>query len=959
MDIKSKFLKGVNFLLIGLIVTSLTICMAGSTSAQETSEETGDEEFTLEEIVITGSRISRKDYVSPSPLVTTKMEAITVSGKPSVDDYLKELPQFAPGTGDYSNDSNGGTAGRATVNLRNLGAKRNLVLMNGRRLMSSGTDGAIDINTIPSLAIGDIEVITGGASATYGSDALSGVVNFKTRTDVDGFEFDAQMSSLDDSGEDSYKFGAVFGTDYGDDKGNLLLSLEHNNRGGVHFREREFFMVHPQASSFIVYGFARNRANTWTLDNSGNLFDSSDIDDPSTGLFTESIQEPLLIRGDDLRTIGAWNNYIQVPLEQTTFFGQTDYEFDNGIKAYGQLLYASSTAYNEGAAPISAGIWGVIIPADNYYLQQSPALVAALPPGDVTGFQQRFAQAGGRVYNTENDVVQALGGFSGTIGDRDLNWDVHVSFGKTDTSDNTISGSVNFAAVQEILDSTDPLTGVSPLCSGGYNPFGGTDPLSADCLAYVSRTPVNETTLEQTVIEGLLEGKLADLPAGEARFALNAQYRENTYEYNPDPDIAAGELANLASSAYTRGEIDAIEVAGEALLPLISDGNVIDSLNLTLGLRFSDYDPAGSNETYKVEFDAQVTDSLMFRGSIQHAVRAPNVEEFFRASLLRVQPFLDPCSSRYRGVSLDRAAELALCAVQGADPRYAQGGSSAPTITNGNPDLVPEEADTFTLGAVYERELGKGGIQLTLDYYNIEVDQAIEVLSAQQIMTKCFNLDGLSNPTYDNNHFACQQLNRPIYAPATTSFDLDPVNQPILNLGGIKTAGYDFTLNYYRPVDALSWGGGTGGITFRSLVNILDKHEIQAFNDEPFVDFAGLVSNNVVYPELKVFTSLSVETGPVIATATWRHFASMDDISAAGGVATTIEGADSYDYFDFTGRVNIGDNFQVYGGINNIADKKPPQLGGSAIAGEADSGTNQGTYDAIGRSFYLGLRFVW
>ena len=120
-----------------------------------------------------------------------------------------------------------------------------------------------------------------------------------------------------------------------------------------------------------------------------------------------------------------------------------------------------------------------------------------------------------------------------------------------------------------------------------------------------------------------------------------------------------------------------------------------------------------------------------------------------------------------------------------------------------------------------------------------------------------------------------------------------------------------------------------------------------------------MVSNTEVYPELKVFNSLTVETGPVILTATWRHFGSMDDISAAGGVETTIEGADSYNYFDFNGRVNIGENFQVYGGINNIADKKPPQLGGSAIDGVADSGTNQGTYDAIGRSFYLGLKAVF
>ena len=926
-------------------VLSALLCLAVAAPVYAQDEADDDDEEVLQEIVATGSRIARKDYVSPSPLVTADMAAIANSGRVSVDDYLKDMPQFGPGTGDYSNDSNGGTAGRATVNLRNLGAKRNLVIMDGRRLMSSGTDGAIDVNIIPTLAIGSIEVITGGASATYGSDALSGVVNFRTRTDLDGFEVDVQGSALDDTGEDSFKIGAAYGTEYAGGRGNLLLSAEYMDRGGVRYLEREFFDVNPQHSTFIVYGHSRRGPNIWSVDNSGNVFDAGDIDDASTGLFTESIDLPLLIRGDDLRTHGQYFNWIQVPLEQTTLFGKTDYELDNGVTAYGQLLYASSTAFNEGAAPNSAGPWGVTIPADNYYLQQIPAL-AALFPGGINNNQRRFAQAGGRVYNTDNDVVQFLAGLNGQVGDRDLNWDVHFSYGQTDTSDRTKSGSVNFAAVQEVIDTTDPLTGVSPLCSGGFNPFGGTTPLSPDCLEFVSRTPVNDTTLEQTVFEAVLDGKLADMPAGEARFALIATYRENTYEFDPDPDIAAGELANLASAAFTKGDITVAEIAGEVLLPLVED-----STNLSLGYRFSDYDPAGTTNTYKVEFDSQVNENLMLRGGYQHAVRAPNVEEFFRASLLRVQPFLDPCSSRYRGVSVDRDAELALCAVQGADPGYTQGGSSAPTITDGNPDLIPEEADTYTLGFVSEFELENVGIQFSVDYYNIEVDDAIEVLTAQQVMTKCFNLDGTSNPTYDNSYFPCQQINRPIFAPETTAFDLDPVNQPILNLGGIKTSGIDVSASFDFQVDALAWGGGNGSIRFTTLANILDKFEVQSFQDESFADRAGTVSTIEAYPEFKMFNTIAVETGPLTITALWRHISSMDDSSGS----SDIDGADSYDYFDVTISALVGDQYEIYGGVNNVSDKEPPQIGGEPT-GSTWSGTNQGYYDAIGRSYYLGIR---
>ncbi len=913
--------------------------------AQEESNESAPE---LEEVLVTGSRIYRSDYVSPSPLVTTDMEAIGISGRISVDDYLKDLPQFAPGTGDYSNDSNGGTAGRATLNLRNLGAKRNLVIMDGRRLMSSGTDGAIDINTIPSMAIDSIEVITGGASATYGSDALSGVVNFKTRTDLDGFEMDAQYATLDDSGDDSYNIGAVYGTEYAGGRGHLLLSAEHWDRGGVRFLEREFFNVNPQHSTFIVYGHTRIGGNIFSVDNNGNVFDAGDIDDPSTGLFNDPIDLPLLIRGDDLRTHGQYFNWIQVPLEQTNIFGKTDYTFDNGMTAYGQVIFASSTAFNEGAAPNSAGIWGVTIPQDNYYLQQIPDLADRIGPAGILNNQRRFAQAGGRVYETDNDVLQFVAGLTGEVGDRDMSWDLHFSYGETDTSDRTISGSVNFAAVQDIINTTDPLTGESPLCAGGFNPFGGTTPLSSDCLAFVSRTPVNDTTLEQTVLEGVLEGRLLDLPAGEARFALTAGYRKNTYEFDPDPDIAVGELANLASSGFTEGSIDVIDLAGEVLLPLA------ENTNLSLGLRFSDYDPAGSTTTYKAEIDSQITDSVMLRGGFQHAVRAPNVEEFFRASLLRVQPFLDPCSSRYRGVSVDRDAELALCAQQGADAGYTQGGSSAPTITDGNPNLVPETADTFTVGMVSNFDLGNVGVQLTVDYYNIEIEEAIEVLTAQQIMTKCFNLDGTSNPTYDINYFPCQQINRPILSPETTSFDLDPVNQPILNLGGIKTSGFDVAATFDLEVEALAWGGRGGSIRFSTLTNFLNEYEIQAFADEGFNDVAGTITTVQGFPEFRMFNTLAVETGPLTITALWRHISDMDDIEAGGGVSADTE-IESFDYLDLTASFNIGDRYKIYGGVNNVTDEAPPQVGGEPI-GTTWSGTNQGFYDGIGRSYFLGFR---
>ncbi len=909
-------------------------------------------------IVVTGSRIQRKDYDSPSPLVTTDIDTYTASGRATVDDFLRDLPQFGPGSGDFSNDSNGGTAGRATLNLRNLSARRNLVLMDGRRLMSSGTDGAIDINTIPSLAIGSIEVITGGASATYGSDALSGVVNFKTRTDLDGFHLDGQFSTPDGPGENTFRVGGAFGTEYAGGRGNLLVSAEYTDRGGVRLLEREFFAQAPQASSFTPYGSARFGRSLFSLDNNGDLFNASDVNAPAgSAAFTDPVESPLIVDGrGTLRYCGQCENFLQVPLEQLNLFAKSEYEMGENATLYGQVLYADSTAFNEGAPPISAGIWGVTIPFDNFAVQNNADLAALVGTNDIGNYQVRFTQAGGRIYNTENRVLQFLGGVRGQVPNRDLNWDVHVSFGETETVDRTISGSVNFAAVQEIVDSTDA-AGNSPLCAGGFNPFGGSMPLSADCLAFVSRTPVNKTTLEQFVVEGVLEGALMEMPAGQSRFALTATYRENEYTFVPDPDIATGSLANLASAGFTQGDVSVYEIAGEVLLPIISDAAFMDALNLSLGARFSDYDPAGTTGTYKAEFDARLNDNILLRGGYQRAVRAPNVEEFFRASLLRVQPFSDPCSSRFSGPPAGSPEDIgitSICTAQLADPGYTQGGSSGPTFTNGNPNLTPEKADTFTVGGVLDFDLQNVGIQFTADYYTIDIEDAIETLTAQQVFTQCFNLDGVSNPAYDPSLFQCQQINRPVFAPATTSFDLNPVNQPVLNLGGIKTAGIDLATNVDVPIDAFAWGGGDGGIVFRSLINILTKHEIQAFEGLPFTDFAGTVTNVDAFPDLKMLNTVTVNTGPVRITGAWRHIAGMEDLDGFSNTGDVIE-IPAFNYFDLTANVGVNDKFEFYGGVNNVGNKLPPQIGGPA-GGAVFANTNQGVYDAIGRTFFFGAR---
>lgn len=334
-----------------VLVMSLA-CVSNAALAQNVSAEEDASAAEQEAIVVTGSRIQRKDFVAPSPIVTVDTDAINNSGSATVDDYLKDLPQFTAGTGDFSNDSNGGTAGRATLNLRGLGAQRNLVLMDGQRLMSSGTDGAIDINTIPSLAIGGIEVISGGASATYGSDALSGVVNFKTRSNLNGFEVSGQVASTTEWDASTKRIGVAYGTDLSDGKGYLLLSAEHLDRGGVNTRDREFFF-NPGLSSFITQGRSRIGANFLSVNDDGTIFNQG------TGVGYTGPNDLPFLRGGPNNTgavgyHGSYDNYLQVPLKRTAFFGKFDYDL-GGVTAYAQGLYTTGEAQNIGAAAQCCG----------------------------------------------------------------------------------------------------------------------------------------------------------------------------------------------------------------------------------------------------------------------------------------------------------------------------------------------------------------------------------------------------------------------------------------------------------------------------------------------------------------------------------------------------------------------------------------------------------------------------
>ncbi|MFM1815994.1 MAG: hypothetical protein RLZ98_2689 [Pseudomonadota bacterium] len=940
--------------------------------AAEASASAADEE-TLAEVVVTGSRIARRDYVAQSPIVTATAEALSQSGAATLDNFLRQLPQFQPGTGEFSNNSAGGTIGQSNLNLRGLGAQRNLVLLEGRRLQTSDNTGAIDINTIPSMAVGNIEVITGGASATYGSDAMSGVVNFRLRTDLKGLELSAQHSGTTDGDGHVDQFGVAWGGDYAQGRGKALLSAEYVERDGVAVRDRPFFLdtaasgflpqgnVNPDGTNlpsqaavnaiFARYGITTGvpaRTGNFFLNNDGSLF-SRGTSLTNTVNYRGPTTLPFIANSRFFGYHGSYFNFLRAPLERSALFGRTEFALTDSITGYAQANYSHGKVRNIGSEAILAAGFLENIPVTNPFIPADLAQLIASRTRPTAEFQyiDRVEQVGPRVYQTTTNLWQGMVGLKGSIADTGLNWDVYYSRGDTTTRDATISGAVSVAAINRLTRAAD---GGATLCAGGYNPFGLKD-LSAACVAYISRTPENKTSITQDVLEATLDGALFSLPAGQAKFALTGTYRSTDYGFRPDADIAIGDIATIASTQATNGKVDVKELSAEVLLPVLAGVPMVESLNVTLGYRLSDYNLSGTANTWKADFDWRVFKPLLLRGGYQKALRAPNIGEFFQAPTQIIVGVGnppgsgDPCDTRSSlRTGATAAAVRTLCIANGIPATlvdsYRITTASIITTFQGNTALEPESAKTWTLGAVLTSPFETDALRnlsLSADFFNIKIDNAIATLAPLTVLQKCFNADG-SNPTYAANNFFCQKVTRPT--------GNDPfVSRPTLNLGGYRTKGMDLQLSWRVPVELIN-----GSVSLDSYASKLKSFAIQTLPGTAFQENVATLSGSTSYPRWTLVNSAAVDIGRFQLSARWRHINPMRDSSRVTNPASTTPGVDAYNYIDLSARAEITDKIEARFGVNNFTDKAPPVVAGTPGA------TNLGVYDAIGRTIFVSAK---
>lgn len=925
-------------------------------------------------IVVTGSRISRRDFVSESPITTVNADVVANTGQLTLEKSLGQLPQF--GLGDNATKTGYGSTGQATLNMRSLGSFRNLVLLDGRRLQPSDTQQVVDLNTIPSALIEGVEVITGGASAVYGSDAVAGVVNIKTKRDFEGIQLDAFQSLSGEGDGGSTELSATLGTKFADGRGRVVVSGSWSKRNTIAFNSRPFFRKHQggtdlrlptgvyvangnppsQAALDAVFG-AYGVAPGLVTGNSGISFNADGtLFSASNGVYNYGGSQGglLLNTGKQVNNPNVFLT-LQAPLERYTAFGRAEFDVSDTVTLFGQVNYT----HYDTTILVESGNTSLSIPASNPFIPADLRTLLASranPDANLT-LEKRFYEAGARITEREFDVYQVLGGARGTLDAIDGTWEVYASHGRT-RIDERSPGSVLKSSLAALTGAAD---GGQSICAGGYNPFGVTK-LSDECYAYLVAAPNKKTTLKQDVVEANVQGHLFNLPAGEARFAAGLGWRRNSYSTSPDAILQAGDVVGVPFTGPSKGSSNVKEIYAEALLPVLSDLPLIKQFDLSLGYRYSDYNMAGSVHTYKADGNWAVTDSFRIRGGYARAVRAPSVGELFVApsgstpSLGRPdQGQGDYCSTANpvrTGPNAD--AVRALCLAQGVPTSVIdnfvnlQDDSDATSV--GNTNLKPEKADTVTVGFTFNPRFESAwlsNLALSVDFYDIRVKDAIGVVSSQNSVQKCFNIDG-SNPAFDPNNFFCQNISRD---PNTGR--INNVLQPTLNLGGYKTRGVDFQFNWRIGLDAVGFSASKS-LTLNTVVTYLDSFKIQTVPGARWYDYAGTVgsvstSNPGSLPKWKAVTSLDYADDTLLVGLRWRYLDGMKAVATVTNPNATTPGVGSYNLFDLYATVNLGEQYKLRFGVNNLFDKQPPVLNG--VPGSTESST----YDVIGRSFYAGV----
>ena len=948
------------------ILTGLATATAMPAFAQEEEAE--------DEIVVSGTRIQREDLAAPSPITSVSSEQLVLTNTVNSEQFLNTLPQVLPS---FDSTSNNPGDGSARVNLRGLGTNRTLVLVDGARFVGLGPSFVVDLNNIPAALVERIDVVTGGASAVYGSDAVSGVVNFILKDDFQGIQLDASHE-VSAAGWDANttNVSITAGGDFADGRGNAVFFASYTNREALFQGDRDFSTLTlqdlgPGATEFGTTGSANIPGALITdlgFTNFGLTQAEVEAVDPNcsagcTGFRVLPGQSGIAGVRLGPSPNDTYNyaplNYLQLPQERYNISSFATYEINDYVEAYVRGVF-SNTVVDSQLAPTPAFLSGTIN-LDNPSLANLPDLLniiqgSAADNGDGTatiGFTKRYEEVGTRNSLRDTTGFQILTGLRGDLSE---NWYYDTFFNYSRSTISQIqTGNISASAVQDgIRCDGGPTASADSSCSGVpyVDVFGGPGGISAAGAAFISRTGAQIDEIEQLQWVGTVGGDLDFIqsPWAEsgAAVVLGLEYRENSARSIPD-SVLGPDVRGFNSSLPVGGRYDVYEAFGEVNIPLVQGRAMFENLGINGAYRYSDYsiDNVGSTHTFAAGAEWEPVSGFRIRGQFQRAVRAPNVGELFAAATNGFPGAQDPCSGGGNG-SFSAATLVQTCIDTGV-PSASVGTNIQPNgqiqvLSGGNPTLFEESADTYTAGVVWQPEFVPG-LNIQVDWYDIQIEDAITGVGYQIILNEC-HLDGIQSQC----DIVAQGRN-----PANGILGQAPFlsNLGAVNAASIGTSGIDIRFDYSTDI-------GPGALTAQYYGNYQLDNTFQNTATSDVIDCPGFFAGRCgePLPEYKHTAQFSYLYGPLTASLRWRLIGGTDAEGAGNGPVgpdTTLSdlssSIDTFNYLDVTMQYAVNENLDLTLGVQNITGKDAPQLG-STVNEQAN--TWPATYETLGRQLFFG-----
>jgi iron complex outermembrane recepter protein len=930
------------------------------------------------EVVVTGSRIRRSAKDNPAPIAVVTADEIRTVGSQQITDVVNQLPALAiTQTNQTSNLA--GNAGINALDLRGMGTQRTLVLLDGRRQVPAipGTS-AVDLSNVPSSLVERVEVVTGGASALYGADAVAGVANFILKKDYQGVEsnFRYGQSTRDDMR--SYGFDLLAGTNFAEGRGNITAFAFYDNQpGSISGQDRPWtaqgYPYYTRAKSGQKYyisdgNYNINSSNAAQVILGGKLYavnadgslraprlGPSGFTNPTPVDMTNTSEALGTLLTDGGEAQGRYDGWLlSVPSERVSTRVAAQYEFSTAFKLFGNANFSRNTS-TAAYSPLS-GFGTDVVPADSPYI--TPAMVTALggtiPDGGIN-FGRRVMEVGTPQTQYRRKTIQAVMGAEGdfSLFGKGWNYSAYYSYGRSEQQ----TRDVNSTAYDRWYLGLDSTTGPDgkPICRStlttpgdGCVPINPLVPLTQQMVNYIQYTSDwGKSVMTQQVASAYASGGLFNLPGGALQMVIGAEYRKERNDIGVIPQYDSTSKAydpTIGTSGVPLiGKYDVKEVYGELHAPLLRDVFAVHSLSLDGAVRLSDYSTAGHTTTWKLGGEWAPIRDIRFRATYGQAVRAPNIGELYTSSSTSGLWITDPCQAWNLKNRVTRTQYTAANCAALKPTDLTNYWTYRDIISKGNLGLKPETARTLTVGAVVEPRFVPG-LSLTVDYYNIDLRDAIDSFGAQTLINKC-----VDQPTL-NNVF-CGLITR------DAGNNIVSVITQKLNLAQYLTRGIDIGLTYAVDLDKFGLGAKSGRVAFdANFTRLLNRrYTLDPTDPGTITEFRGVFGS----PTWKGVVRGTYSQPNWGGTWTVRYFSPMKASSTINSTSYERVFTPNFFYHDVFGWVKLNKNIELSGGLNNLFDTAPPRIPGAEAGGaNFELSYQSGVYDTIGRTFFVGLRFT-